>query len=107
MSVVFFGSTDGFMPQQFLHSANIGAAGEQLNREGIAEAVRMGVDAGGFTNSGYCAPERLGSLHFVRFLLVAQSHEAERLVPSVRLVAEFALGIGVGLWRRLPLRLVQ
>jgi hypothetical protein len=39
----------------------------------------------------------LALFHFFRLLLIAQRHEAERLAPSVRLVAEFALGIGVGL----------
>src|ERR1017187_907393 len=53
MSVVFFGGTDGFMAQQHLYGTDIGALGQQLDRERIPEAVRVRVDAGYFADPFY------------------------------------------------------
>jgi hypothetical protein len=59
MSVVLFGGLDGLVAEQMLYGANIGAVGEQLDGEGVTEAVRTGGDAGELANSGDRAGEVL------------------------------------------------
>src|ERR1700675_2070378 len=41
------------------------------------------------------------------FLLIPQSDEPVRASPALRLVPEFALLIGIGAWRALPMRRFQ
>jgi hypothetical protein len=47
---------------------------------------------------------RLASRARLRLFLVAQGDEPVRFAPAVRLVAELALALGVGLWGPLPVR---
>lgn len=57
MSVMFLGSPDGLMAEQLLHGANIGALAQQLDSEGIAETMRMGMDPGDLADTRDGAPQ--------------------------------------------------
>lgn len=55
MGVMLFRRTDGLVPKEHLHLADIGSSGQKLHRERIAESVRVGVNIGKSTEALYRA----------------------------------------------------
>lgn len=62
MSVMFFGGPDGLMAEQLLHGANVGSVGQQFDREGVAEPVRVGVNPGELPYPGNRTPKAFGAI---------------------------------------------
>lgn len=65
MRVMLLGGSDGRVSEELLHGADVGTAGEQLDGEGVAEAMRVSV--------GY-AGERAESLNRTAHVARAASH---------------------------------
>jgi hypothetical protein len=67
MSVVLFSGLHGRVAQQLLDRPDVRPVGQQLHREGIAEPVRMGVDAGYLPDSLYRPAHIFDARHHVAF----------------------------------------
>lgn len=61
MRIMTLGSPDAGVPEQHLDGAQIGAAGQQLDGEGVAGAVRVSVDAGELAEALQGAAEIAGA----------------------------------------------